>query len=434
MIPLLTSMNVVPIPRRNFLKTAAMTAGFLAAAPYIARAQEGLDTRTFKVGLVGCGGRGLGAAKDALDADPNIVIWALADAFEERIVAGQSVLSKEFGERIQTPSERQFVGLDAYKQLLATDVDVVIFATPPAFRPEMVAAGVEANKHMYVEKPMAVDVPGIMSIRESARLAAAKELVILDGFCWRYDNGNIAAHKALQEGELGKVLSFDALYATTPPKSPLAADSRPANESDVQWALRNWTAWNWLSGGQFVEQIVHSVDGMLWSMNEAFPIAAMGSGGRAQRKDDGDVWDHYDVYFEYENDVTAHISCRQWKGCHSEIIDRTFCEDGILITPYRPRIQSAKRWRFRGEKNNMYADTHVHFYRYLRTRQWVQTLDKAALKTLIAIMGREAAHSGQRILWEQIQKDTTRLVPENLTMETALPPARIIVPGRGEIV
>lgn len=120
--------------------------------------------------------------------------------------------------------------------------------------------------------------------------------MILDGFCWRYDKANEEAHRKLSSGQLGRVLSFDGLYYTTPPKSPLALDSRPSSDTDVAWALRNWTAWNWLSGGQFVEQIVHTIDGMVWSMNEQLPLAAFGSGGRAQRRDDGDVWDHYDVY------------------------------------------------------------------------------------------------------------------------------------------
>ena len=198
----------------------------------------------------------------------------------------------------------------------------------------------------------------------------------------------------------------------------------------MAWALRNWTAWNWLSGGQFVEQIVHTIDGMVWSMNEQLPLAAFGSGGRAQRRDDGDVWDHYDVYFEYDHNVTGHISCRQWVGCHGEITDRTVCEKGMLVTPYRPHIQADKRWRFRGERGNMYADTHVAFYRFLRSGTWTQTLESAANKTLVAILGREAAHTGQRITWEQIKKNTTRLVPEDLTMDTQLPPARIPRPGR----
>lgn len=314
--------------RRRFLRTAAGTAGFLAAMPYLNAAEALTDARPLKVGLVGCGGRGLGAMKNALDADPGTVVWALADVFQERIDFGSNLLTEQYGSRVQLDKSRLFDGLDGYKKLLQTDIDVVLLCTPPAFRPEHVAAAIDAGKHIYAEKPVAVDVPGVLSVLESARLAKLKNLVILDGFCWRYDKANEEAHRKLSSGELGRVLSFDGLYYTTPPKSPLALDSRPSSDTDVAWALRNWTAWNWLSGGQFVEQIVHTIDGMVWSMNEQLPLAAFGSGGRALRRDDGDVWDHYDVYFEYDHNVAAHISCRQWVGCHGEIVDRTVCEKG----------------------------------------------------------------------------------------------------------
>ena len=296
-------------------------------------AEEALtNTKPLKVGLVGCGGRGLGAMKNALDADPGTIAWALADVFQERIDFGAKLLAEQYGNRARLDRSRLFSGLDSYKRLLQTDIDVVLLCTPPAFRPEHLAVAIDASKHIYAEKPVAVDVPGVLSVLESARLAKLKNLVILDGFCWRYDKANEEAHRKLSSGQLGRVLSFDGLYYTTPPKSPLALDSRPSSDTDVAWALRNWTAWNWLSGGQFVEQIVHTIDGMVWSMNEQLPLAAFGSGGRAQRRDDGDVWDHYDVYFEYGHNVTAHISCRQWVGCHGEIVDRTICEKGMLVT------------------------------------------------------------------------------------------------------
>ncbi len=420
--------------RRDFLKTAAGAAGFLALAPYLASAQDLAPVlsggKPIKVGLVGCGGRGLGAMKNALEATPNTQVWALADVFPERTEFGIRVLTEEFGDRVKVDKSRCFHGLEGYKKLLETDIDVVLLCTPPAFRPEHLAAAIDANKHIYAEKPVAVDVPGVMSVLESARLANLKNIIILDGFCWRYDKANVEAHQKLSAGELGKVLSFNGLYYTTPPKSPLALDSRPATDTDVSWALRNWTAWNWLSGGQFVEQIVHTIDGMVWSLDEKMPLAAFGTGGRAQRRDDGDVWDHYDVYFEYEGNVTGHIACRQWVGCYGIIEDRTICEKGQLITPNRPQIQAEKRWRFRGERGNMYADTHVAFYRYLQEGNYVQTLESAANKTLIAILGREAAQTGQRISWDQIKKNTTRLVPEDLSMDTPLPPAKIPRPGK----
>lgn len=416
--------------RRSFLKTTAGAAGFLLAAPFILRADEQAIRPILKVGLVGCGGRGLGAIKNSLDADPDVVVWSLADVFQERIDFSTNLLKEQYGGRMQAEKSRCFVGLDAYRKLLNSGVDVVLLCTPPAFRPEHLLAAVASNKHVFAEKPLAVDIPGVLTVMEAARLGATKNLVLLDGFCWRYDDANIEAHKKLEAGELGVVRSFDGIYASSPPKSPLALDSRPSGESDVSWALRNWTAWNWLSGGEFVEQVIHTVDGMMWSLQDKPPLAAFGSGGRAQRKDDGDVWDHYDVYFEYEHDVIGHISCRQWVGSHSEVINRTYCEKGTLVAPNRPYIEAEKRWRYRGEKRSMYTNTHIALYNWVRSHKQVQTLEGAAVKTMVAIMGREAAQTGQRITWDQIQRNTTRLVPEHLTMESSLPPARIPVPGR----
>lgn len=428
------------LPRRHFLKTAAGAAGFLLAARNLAWAQDAApasdpsspspDRPPIKVGLIGCGGRGLGAMKDALDACPEAVAWAMGDVFDERVMFGCNLIKEQFGDRMQATDGRKFTGLDAYKGVIGTGIDVVLLCSPPAFRPNHFAAAVEANKHIYAEKPIAVDVPGVMSVLETAKLAATKPLVILDGLCWHYDQANVEAHEVLHTNKLGKILSFDGIYYTTPPKSPLALNSRPAHESDVVWELRNWTAWNWLSGGPMVEQIIHTIDSMLWSMNGALPIAAMGVGGRTQRRDDGDVWDNYNVIYEFENDVSARISSRQWVGCHGQIEDRTVCEKGTLITPYRPRIQAATRWRYRGEKGNMYADTLVAFFKHLQAKEWKQTIERVAITTLVAILGRDAAQTGQRITLDQIKQSTTRLVPDELTLDSALPPPRIPMPGR----
>lgn len=421
------------LPRRDFLKTLFGAVGgiLLTADGAWGEEESHAAPTTIKVGVIGCGGRGLGAAVNALKADAGVVIHALADAFPERVEEGKRLLGEQFPTRAQIPDTRCFVGLESYRDLLESDVDAVILATPPCFRPAMAAAAVKARKHMYIEKPMAVDVPGALSVLRTAQLARERALVILDGFCWRHDPANRAAHSLLDSGQWGKPLSFDAKYFTTPPKSPLSLDSRPQGESDVSWALRNWTAWNWLSGGPFVEQVCHCIDGMLWSMGERIPLAAIGSGGRARRTDDGDVWDHYDVYFDYGDGIQTHISCRQWQGCHGEIQDRTLCEKGTLITPYNVRFLGNERWRYRGEKSgvSMYDLTHVEFFRCIRAGEWKQTLEAAAKKTLVALLGRNAAQSGRRLTWDELLEDTSVLMPEKLTWNTPLPPAQIIRPG-----
>lgn len=420
------------IPRRDFLKTTALGAAglFLAATP-LARALGAEPGQPIKVGIVGCGGRGMGAAADALEGDPGVVIWGLADVFSEQITHGIELLTKQYGEaRVQVPADRRFDGLDGYKKLLQSDIDLVILATPPVFRPEHIRASVEAGKHLFAEKPLAVDVPGVLSVLESARIAKEKNLMAFDGFCWRFDNGCRASMAELSKGTFGKPLSFNGLYYATPPKTPMTDASRPADMTDVQWAIKNWTGWNWLSGGSFVEQIVHTIDLMCWSFNEQMPIAAVGSGGRAQRKDMGDVWDHYQVIYELPNRVQATISSRQWTQCYCDISNRTVCEKGVLVTPTRPRFEGSQRWRFSGEANNMFRQTHVDLYSLLRAGKMEQHLEQGAYKTLIAILGRTAAQTGQRVTWEEILKDTTTLTPSGLTLDSKLPPPVIAVPGQ----
>ncbi len=420
------------LPRRQFLKTAALgTAGLLLSRSAFAQALGAADGKPLKVGVVGCGGRGMGAATDALEADSGVIVWALADVFEERMTEGVALLVKDYGEaRVQVPAERRFAGLDGYKRLMQSGVDVVLLCSPPVFRPQHIRSAVEAGVHLFAEKPVAVDVPGVLSVLESAKLAREKNLLAFNGFCWRFDNGCRSALAELKQGTFGKPLSFTGLYYTTPPKTPMSDASRPAGMTDVEWAIKNWTGWNWLSGGSFVEQIVHTIDLMCWSFDEQMPLAAIGSGGRAQRRDTGDVWDHYQVTYELPNRVRANINSRQWTNCYCDISDRIVCEKGVLVTPYRPRFEGAQRWRFTGTPNNMFRQTHKELFALLRAGKAEQMLEAAASKTLIAILGRTAAQTGQRVTWEEILKDTTSLMPAGLTLESKLPPAVIPTPGQ----
>lgn len=424
-------MNL-PIPRRHFLKTGALgLGGILLANSVLARATEEKPVTPVKIGIIGCGGRGMGAATDALDADPGVLIWAMADVFMTQIDDGIKLLTEQYDTaRIQVPAERRFDGLDGYKKLLSTDVDIVLLTAPPVFRPDHIRATVNAGKALFAEKPVAVDVPGIHSVLESAKIAQEKNLLAYDGFCWRFDLGCRAALDELKKGSFGKALGFMGTYYAVPPKTPMSDNSRPSSMTDVQWAIKNWTAWNWLSGGSFVEQVVHTVDLMTWAFNEEHPVAAFGSGGRAQRTDQGDVWDHYQIQFEFPKRVQAIVSSRQWSNCYNETSDRILCEKGTLYTPYRPRFEGEKRWRYSGEACNMYKNTHVELLADYRAQNAKNLLEIAAYKTLTAILGRTAAQTGQRITWDEILKDTTTLTPENLTLESSLPPPLIPVPGR----
>lgn len=408
-------------------------AGALLAQKTWANLVESVGNRPIKIGIVGCGGRGMGAAADALEATPQTIIWAMADVFESQMTAGITLLTSQYGkDRILVPPSRQFSGLTGYQKLVLEEVDIVLLCSPPVFRPQHINACIDANKHLFAEKPIAVDVPGALSVLAASKRAQEKKLLTFDGFCWRFDLGCQAAMKELYAGTFGKPLSFTGIYYAAPPKTPMTAASRPAAMTDVEWAIKNWTGWNWLSGGSFVEQVIHTIDLMSWAFNEELPLAAIGSGGRAQRQDQGDVWDHYQVTYELPNRKRATLSSRQWTQCYCDISDRIICEKGTLITPYRPRFEGETRWRYSGEPSNMFRETHKAIFCHFTKNSPPAarpSLAAAAQKTLIAILGRMAAETGQRITWEDMLKSTKKFLPENLSLNSPLPPPHIVVPG-----
>src|SRR6478735_3352321 len=282
-------MSSPTLSRRRFIGTTGASIA-IAGFPAILTAQTTND-RVLKIGLIGAGGRGTGAAVQALTADPNVKLWAIGDAFAEAIPNSLNHLSS-FGAKVNVPTERQFTGLDAYQKVIESGVDVVLLTAPPGFRPQHLRAAIEAGKHVFAEKPMAVDVAGVKSVVESAKLAKQKNLSIQHGYCWRFDPGVREAYGKITSGELGRVISVYGTFLGTPPK-PLQPDmTKPVAMSDVEWQTRWWNNFEWLSGGPVLEQAIHTIDKISWAMGDVAPIAAVGSGGRAMRTDGGNVDDH----------------------------------------------------------------------------------------------------------------------------------------------
>ena len=417
--------------RRQVLKSGA-AATLIAGAPGILKAQNASDK--IKIGLVGGGGRGSGAITQALTADENNVFWAIADAFPTGIDNAMKA-TKRFGERGVVNPERRFTGLDAYKDLIASGVDVVLLATPPHFRPMHLRAAIEAGKHVFAEKPMAVDINGVHSVLESAKLAKQKNLAIQHGYCWRYHPGTREAYGKVLSGELGRVTSVYGTYMASPVK-PLNKDSKkPDGMADVEWQLRNWFNFEWLSSGPLVEQCIHTIDKVAWAMGDVAPVAAVANGGRAQKDDPSNIYDHYNVAYEYPNGVIVHVGQRHFKGCHSEVRDRVICEDGTMYAPGRCHIADTKgkiTWRSRPEKGveqNMYQVCHNEFFAALRAGKIINTGEYMAKSTALGIFGREAAHSGQRLTWENFMKGTHDLAPDTLAMNDAFPVTPAPTPG-----
>lgn len=424
-------MNRKHHSRRQFLGAAGATAAF-ASFPNILRAQGAGNKDTLKIGLIGCGGRGTGAASQALSADPNVKLWAIGDAFASQIGACVANL-KSFGDKVDVPEARQFAGLEGFQKVIASGVDVVILATPPGFRPQHLRAAVEAGKHVFSEKPMAVDVAGVKSVLESAKLAKEKGTTIQHGYCWRFSPNTREGYGKVLSGEMGRVISVYGTYQGGVPKPSTSMANRDAAWGDVEWQIRNWMGHEWLSGGPLLEQHIHTVDKVAWAMGDVAPIAARGAGGRTQRDDDGNVWDNYEVVYEYPNGVLAHVAGRQMGGTFAEVMDRVFCEKGTLEAPNRvlTKDPSGKvTWAYRGEPENMYQVCHNEWFAAIRAGKELNTGEYMANSTMLGLLGREAAHTGQRITWEEMWNAGQDLAPDTLKMADKFPVAPVPVPGQ----
>jgi predicted dehydrogenase len=424
-------MNPTDTNRRSFIAATGATATVLAL-PNILRAQNPVNNATLKIGLIGCGGRGTGAAAQALTADANVKLWAIGDMFAPQITASLGHM-KNFGDKVDVPVERQFVGMDAYQKVIDSGVDLVLLTSPPGFRPQQLRAAVEAGKHVFAEKPMAVDVAGVKSVLESTRIAKDKGTTIQHGYCWRYSPNTREGYGRLLSGELGRIVSVYGTYMANVPKPSTSANMRKEEWGDVEWQIRNWMAHEWLSAGPLCEQAIHTVDKIAWAMGDVAPIAARGSGGRIQRSDEGNVYDHYDVVYEYPGGIMCHVAERQIQGGFNEVMDRIFCEKGTLEAPDRVLMKDTTgkvTWAYRGEPENMYQVCHNEWIAAIRAGKELNTGEYMANSTMLGLLGREAAHSGQRITWEKMWKSDQDLAPDNLQLSDARAIAPVPVPGK----
>jgi predicted dehydrogenase len=421
--------------RREFLKTstAATIGGVLAANLGLRQTALAAGGDTLKVGLIGCGGRGTGAAKNALMADKNAVLTALGDAFPEPCRGALEVFRNDeaIKARVQVAADHLYVGLDAFEKVIASGVDVVLLATPPGFRPQHLKAAVEAGKHVFTEKPMATDAPGVRSVMESVKAAKEKKLAVVAGFCWRYDPGRREFYKRIHDGAIGPIRAIYATYLTGPVKPMPPASQRPANMGDLEWQLRNWYNFVWLSGDGLGEQACHSIDKIAWAMRDVPPLKAVASGGRQIPNNQGNIFDHIDVFYEYAEGVRAFMAQRQISNCYSDNSDYLMgaTGTGAIQGWSAPMIRGANQWRYEGEKGDMYQVEHNELFASIRAGKPINNGDWMAQSTLMAIMGRTAAYTGQEITWEQALNAQEKLVPENLDWNMSLRIAPMAKPG-----
>lgn len=425
--------------RREFLKTSAAAGVVLAAPALLTRQAFGAESSdTLRVGLIGCGGRGTGAAGQALHADQNAVLVAVADVFPEPMTRALDSLKKDaaIAARVQVPPEKRFAGLDGYQKLIESGVDVVLQAAPPGFRPVHVAAAVAAGKHQFVEKPVATDVAGVKSVLASAAVAGEKKLGWMAGFCWRYDRARREFYQRIHGGAIGDIRAIYATYYTGPVKPMPPASSRPAGMGDVEWQVRNWYNFVWLSGDGLVEQAIHSVDKVMWAMRDVPPLKAVANGGRATPNHEGNIFDHLNVTYEWEGGVRAFLGQRQISGCYNQNSDFLMgaSGQGVIDGWSSVSIKGAENWKYRGENNDMYQQEHDELFASIRSGKPVNDGPWEAQSTLVGIMGRMAAYTGQEVTWEMMQQSQERLVPEKLEWDMKLPIAPLAVPGRTKFI
>ncbi len=407
------------VSRRNFLAKSAGAAGVLTL-PNFAFA-SGSDV--IRVGVIGCGGRGSGAAMDNATANPSVVIWAMGDMFEDRLTGSRNALKKELGQRFRVTDERAFTGFDAYKKVLATEVDVVILTTPPGFRPMQLKAAIDAGKHVFMEKPVAIDAPGIRSVFASADTAASKKLCIVAGTQRRHDVAYREAMRRIHNGAIGDVSACYAYWN----QGGLWMHDRKPNWSDMEWQLRNWLYFTWLSGDHIVEQHVHNLDVCNWAM-KGHPVRATSLAGRQVRTDPafGHIFDHFATEYEYANGVKMLSMCRQIDGTANRVSEHIVGTKGT--TDGNSVINGETKWRFEGERPNPYVEEHRHLYEAITSGKPINEGRQVAESTLTAIMGRMSAYTGQEVSWDAALNSQESLVPAKLEMGAVMVPP-VAIPG-----
>jgi predicted dehydrogenase len=417
--------------RRQFLKSSAAGAvgyglALNAGSPAVAARRP--KTQTLRVGLIGCGGRGAGAVLNALAADDNVELAAMGDLFENNLSSSLDLLKKEQPDKVKVPPERRFLGFDAFQKVVDSDVDVVLLATPPAFRPQHLQAAVDAGKHSFVEITAAIDAPGVRSVIESAKKAEEKGLAIVSGFCWRYDYGNRAALEQIRNGAIGEIRAIYATYYTSGLRHKYHGKRTP-EMSDLEWQIRDWYGYLWLSGDlTLVLAGGHSVDKLAWRLNDELPTAAVAVGSRAFPAD-GNTYDNGFVVYEYANGIRGFLGCRTHDGCYTSNTDYIIGSKGTCTMGNAPVIDGETKWRYQGENKSMHQVEHDELFASIRAGRPINDGVRMAHTTLMAIMGRMAAYTGKKVSWERAFNSQQRLVPEKIDWDTKIEQLPLAVPG-----
>lgn len=405
--------------RRQFLTASAATAATAVTSGAFA-VHAGGDNR-LRVGVIGCGGRGKGACRDAMEAGSDVVIVAMADAFEDNVEAAHGALAEQFGGQIDCPKDRRFSGFDAYKQVLASDIDLVILTTPPGFRPIHFRAAVDAGKHVFMEKPVAVDPAGIRIVMDAARDAKDRGLGVGVGLQRRHNASYIEAVERIWDGALGSDMQYSRVYwnsggVWTRPREP--------QQTEMEYQMRNWYYFTWLCGDHIVEQHIHNLDVSNW-IKQGHPVKANGMGGRAIRtgREHGQIYDHHAVEYTYADGTTMMSQCRHQPKTWSQVSEFAHGVNGSCHLGagkfYDRNGKITDRVRTKGKRD--YLQEHIDLQASIKQGTPLAEGETGAIATMTAILGRMATYSGQVMNWDETLDSGYDISPQRYAFD-AIPP------------
>jgi myo-inositol 2-dehydrogenase/D-chiro-inositol 1-dehydrogenase len=435
------------ITRRTFSAVGSLVGAAAAWTDPIANSAHAAGSDRIRVGLVGCGGRGTAAAMQAMAADRGNVLWAVADAFPDAVEGGAKLLERtvqeraqedaSFAERIDCPPERRFSGLDGFLGVIDC-VDAVLLGSPPAFRPRHLRAAVEAGKHVFCEKPVAVDATTLRHVRDSVQMARERGLSLVSGFCWRYANRMRDAFRRLADGAIGPVRSAYTTYLATGYRGEVP---RQPGWTDMEYQIRNWHYYTWLSGDHITEQAIHSLDRLLWAFGDEMPVAVSCTGGRERRGPEplgNNIFDHFAAAFSFADGRRGFHTTRHFPGAGTDQTDYITGATGTAeIHGFKnlQRFETATgRWNSSAERNDMYQSEHDELFASIRAGRPIDDGSVLVNANALALMARMSGYTGQPVTLEQFWASAEDLLPDPLSLDAPVPPTPIAVPGQTKLV
>ena len=374
------------------------------------------DGRPLKAGLIGCGGRGTGAAVNFPDEGNGLTVTMLADIFPDKMAQCRKTL-KEYD--IEVPDENCFLGFDAYKKVIDSDVDVVLLCTPPVFRAREFAYAGEKGKHVFLEKPCAIDPVGARSILRSAKLAEQKGLSVISGTIRRSQRDCVETFRRVADGAIGDIVSAQVIRNG----GTLWHKDRQPGWSDMEYVMRNWPNFCCISGDLLTEQFIHEIDMMSWFLGDRKPLRAIGYGGR-QRRVTGDVYDFFSIQYVYDNEIRTNCASRQIDGCDNELYVMVYGTKGstnCFDTIYN--LDGSIAWKYPAPKpddpdqtwavKNPYVQEHIRLVTAIRNNEPINDVETHVQSVMMAIMGRMAAYTGKSVTWDEIMASDLDLSLEN---------------------